>query len=131
MRRSDFGFDDQHSLNVQRRRLSLDTIRAWNVFESDDSSDNDDKGTEEGWQDAITGIRGMAQALCDANNSVATVSLNADLTVSLSNLMLNTLKLFDPTGEKSGSERVHTFFTMAGTARRMPGFSNSRTPTPW
>jgi len=102
VRRSDFGFDDQHSLNVQRRRLSLDTIRAWNVFESDDSSDNDDKGTEEGWQDAITGIRGMAQALCDANNSVATVSLNADLTVSLSNLMLNTLKLFDPTGEKGG-----------------------------
>ena len=72
------------------------------MFGSDDSSDNDDEGTEEGWQDAITGIRGMAQALCDANNSVATVSLNADLTVSLSHLMLNTLKLFDPTGEKGG-----------------------------
>lgn len=102
VRRSDFGLDAQRSVNAQRRRLSLDTIRAWNVFGSDDSSDNDDEGTEEGWQDAITGIRGMAQALCDANNSVATVSLNADLTVSLSNLMLNTLKLFDPTGEKGG-----------------------------
>ena len=102
VRRSDFSLDARQSVN--RRRLSLDTIRAWNVFESDDSSEDDDKGTEEGWQDAITGIRGMAQALCDANNSVATVSLNADLTVSLSNLMLKTLKLFDSTGDSKGGD---------------------------
>ena len=102
VRRSDLSHDALQSVN--RRRLSLDTIRAWNVFGSDDSSEDDDKGTEEGWQDAITGIRGMAQALCDANNSVATVSLNADLTVSLSNLMLKTLKLFDSTGDSKGGD---------------------------
>ena len=102
VRRSDMSWDARNVVNSQRRRLSLDTVRACDVFGSS-SEDDDGEGTEEGWQDAITGIRGMAQALCDANNSVATVSLNADLTVSLSNLMLNTLKLFDPTGEKGGA----------------------------
>ena len=102
VRRSDVSWDARNVVKTQRRRLSLDTVRACDVFGSS-SEDDDGEGTEEGWQDAITGIRGMAQALCDANNSVATVSLNADLTVSLSNLMLNTLKLFDPTGEKGGA----------------------------
>ena len=45
------------------------------------------------------GIRGMAQALHDANDSASSVALNADLTVSLSALVLKTLALVDPTAE--------------------------------
>ena len=46
----------------------------------------------------------MAQALCDANTSAAFVALNADLTVSLSRLMIKTLKLLDPTGEAGAGD---------------------------
>jgi len=59
---------------------------------------DEEEDTNEGWQEAIEGIKGMAQALAEANNSVAVVSLNSDLTVSLSTLMLSTIKLLHPTG---------------------------------
>ena len=58
-----------------------------------DSDDSEDDG--ESWRVAVVGIKGMAQALRDANNHVSAVALNADLTVSLSTMMLNTLRLFE------------------------------------
>ena len=63
------------------------------------SSDDDEDDDRRGWLDVITGIRGMAQALHDANDSASSVALNADLTVSLSALVLKTLALVDPTAE--------------------------------
>lgn len=63
------------------------------------ASDDDEDDDRRGWLDVITGIRGMAQALHDANDSASSVALNADLTVSLSALVLKTLALVDPTAE--------------------------------
>ena len=71
---------------------------------SDVSRDASDASDASGWQDALASVRGMAQALCDANTSAAFVALNADLTVSLSRLMIKTLKLLDPTGEAGAGD---------------------------
>ena len=68
------------------------------------SRDASDASDASGWQDALASVRGMAQALCDANTSAAFVALNADLTVSLSRLMIKTLKLLDPTGEAGAGD---------------------------
>jgi len=43
-------------------------------------------------------IKGMAHALSQANSSVSLVALNSDLTVTLSALLLKTLKLFGDGG---------------------------------
>lgn len=56
------------------------------------------------WRDAVIGIKGMAQALHDANNHVSVVALNADLTVSLSTMMLNTLSLFEASSGGFGDD---------------------------
>jgi hypothetical protein len=68
-----------------------------------DDSDVDDDASARSWQDAITGIQGMAQALADANASASLVALNADLTVALAALMRNTIKLLHPTGSGANS----------------------------
>lgn len=68
-----------------------------NEKDADDSED-DSEDDGESWRDAVVGIKGMAQALHDANNHVSMVALNADLTVSLSTMMLNTLRLFEAAG---------------------------------
>ena len=75
-------------------RLSVEDARARGA----DSDDSEDDG--ESWRDAVVGIKGMAQALHDANNHVSMVALNADLTVSLSTMMLNTLRLFEASGAR-------------------------------
>lgn len=67
-----------------------------------DSSEDDAAS----WRDAVIGIKGMAQALHDANNHVSMVALNADLTVSLSTMMLNTLRLFE--ASSNGDKNSHT-----------------------
>ena len=77
---------------------------------STNSGSNESHNVDElaGWQDVIVGITGMAEALAEANNSVSVVALNSDLTVSLSTLLLNTLKLFDSEpGGRSTIGSVH------------------------
>jgi hypothetical protein len=91
-------------------RLSGEDARLRGADESDDSEDDG-----ESWRDAVVGIKGMAQALHDANNHVSMVALNADLTVSLSTMMLNTLRLFEasgargPRGDQKSSHHPNAF----------------------
>jgi hypothetical protein len=83
-----------------------------------DAEDSEDDSEDDGesWRDAVVGIKGMAQALHDANNHVSMVALNADLTVSLSTMMLNTLRLFEAAGPAARGARGET-----GASRPPPG----------
>ena len=76
------------------------TKRRSSTPEDDGISSSDVGSVDENdkcWQDAIAGIKGMAEALCQANNSASLVALNSDLTVSLSTLLLKTINLLDST----------------------------------
>jgi CheY-like chemotaxis protein len=64
----------------------------------------------------------MAQALHDANNHVSMVALNADLTVSLSTMMLNTLRLFEAAGPAARGARGHS----TGASRPPPGGTHEK-----
>jgi hypothetical protein len=88
----------------------------------DSEEDSEDDG--ESWRDAVVGIKGMAQALHDANNHVSMVALNADLTVSLSTMMLNTLRLFEAAGPAArGARRPET---ETGASRPPPGGTHEK-----
>jgi len=64
-------------------------------FDSDSDSDSDLDSDAASWRDAVVGIKGMAHALRAANNHVSAVALNADLTVSLSTMLLNAVRVFE------------------------------------
>ena len=87
-----------------------------------EDSENDSEDDGESWRDAVVGIKGMAQALHDANNHVSMVALNADLTVSLSTMMLNTLRLFEAAGPAARGARGHS----TGASRPPPGGTHEK-----
>ena len=92
------------------RLCTEDEPRERKSFKALDAEDSEDDSEDDGesWRDAVVGIKGMAQALRDANNHVSMVALNADLTVSLSTMMLNTLRLFEAAGPAARGARGET-----------------------
>ena len=94
-----------------------------NEKDADDSED-DSEDDGESWRDAVVGIKGMAQALHDANNHVSMVALNADLTVSLSTMMLNTLRLFEAAGPGPAARGARGPLT--GASRPLPGGTHEK-----
>ena len=104
--------DEPLSLRERRadRLCTEDEPRERKSFKALDAEDSEDDSEDDGesWRDAVVGIKGMAQALRDANNHVSMVALNADLTVSLSTMMLNTLRLFEAAGPAARGARGET-----------------------
>ena len=98
-------------------------LKALDAEDSEDDSEDDG----ESWRDAVVGIKGMAQALRDANNHVSMVALNADLTVSLSTMMLNTLRLFEAAGPAARGARGET----ARPTRAPTGRTRVSRTSPW
>ena len=110
--RSSLRADRPRAENEPRERITRKTRDA-------EDSENDSEDDGESWRDAVVGIKGMAQALHDANNHVSMVALNADLTVSLSTMMLNTLRLFEAAGPAARGARGHS----TGASRPPPGLT--------
>ena len=97
----------------ERERLANGLAMKGTHAKGANSDDSEDDG--ESWRDAVVGIKGMAQALRDANNHVSAVALNADLTVALSTMMLNTLRLFEAAGDRRGGRGESSARLRGGT----------------